>query len=86
MTNYIYPDNLKAKPTMWFWSLKDFVVVAFAALVAIVLLIHWHMIVPSVVVLLYGFLTVRLDDATIMDFLKYAVRYFLSTQQEYYWR
>ena len=86
MTNYIYPDNLKAKPTMWLWSLKDFVVVAFAALVAIVFLIHWHMIVPSVVVLLYGFLTVRLDDATIMDFLKYAVRYFLSTQQEYYWR
>ena len=59
---------------------------AFAALIAIVLLIHWYMIVPSVVVLLYGFLTVRLDDATIMDFLKYAVRYFISTQQEYYWR
>ena len=56
------------------------------ALVAIVFLIHWHKLVPFAGVLLYGFLTIRLDDATIMDFLKYAVRYFISTQQEYEWR
>ena len=84
--NYIYPENLKAKPTMWFWSLKDFVILGFGALVAIVFLIHWHKIGPAAGVLLYGFLTIRLDDATILDFLKYAVRYFITTQQEYRWR
>lgn len=84
--NYIYPENLKAKPTMWFWSLKDFVILAFAALIAIVILIHWHKVIPFAGVLLYGFLTIRLEDATILVFLKYAVKYFISTQQEYEWR
>lgn len=86
MMKYIYPENLKAKPTMWFWSLKDFVILAFGALVAIVFLIHWHKFVPFVVVLLFGFLTIRLDDATILDFLKYAVKYFITSQQEFRWR
>ena len=65
---------------------KMSVILGFGALVAIVFLIHWHKIVPAAGVLLYGFLTIRLDDATILDFLKYAVRYFITTQQEYRWR
>lgn len=84
--NYIYPENLKARPMMWFWSLKNFVVLAVLALIAVVCLIHLHKIAPSVVVLVYGFLTISVDEATILDFLKYAVRYFLTTQQEYEWR
>lgn len=84
--NYIYPENLKARPMMWFWSLKNFVVLAVLALIAVVCLIQLHKIAPSVVVLVYGFLTISVDEATILDFLKYAVRYFLTTQQEYEWR
>ena len=34
----------------------------------------------------FGFLTIRMDDTTVLDFLKYAVRYFISTQQYYEWR
>lgn len=84
--NYIYPENLKAKPTMWLWSLKNFVILAFCALVSIVFLIHWHKLIQFAFLMLYGFLTIRMDDATVMDFLKYAVQYFISTQQEYRWR
>ena len=84
--NYIYPENLKAKPTLWFWSLKHFVILAVGALVSIVLLIHLRLIYPAVGVLVYAFLTISLDEATILDFLKYAVRYFLTTQQEFEWR
>jgi hypothetical protein len=84
--NYIYPDNLKARPMMWFWSLKNFVILAVLALIAVVCLIHLHKIAPCVVVLVYGFLTISVDETTILDFLKYAVRYFLTTQQEYEWR
>ena len=84
--NYIYPDNLKAKPTMWLWSLKHFVIIGIGALISIVLLIHMHKVFPAVIVLTYGFLTIRLDDATILDFIKYAARYFITTQQDYKWR
>lgn len=84
--NYIYPENLKARPTMWFWSLKDFVILGIGALISIVFLIHLHKLVPAAIVMAYGFLTIRLEDATILDFIKYAGRYFISTQQEYRWR
>lgn len=84
--NYIYPENLKARPMMWFWSLKNFVILVVLALIAVVCLIHLHRIAPSVAVLVYGFLTINVDETTILDFLKYAVRYFITTQQEYEWR
>ena len=31
-------------------------------------------------------LTIRRDDTTILDFLCWAVRYFLTTQQLFFWR
>ena len=31
-------------------------------------------------------LTIRMDYATVLDFNRYAVRYFISTQQYYEWR
>ena len=71
---------------MWFWSLKDFVILGIGALISIVFLIHLHKLVPAAIVMAYGFLTIRLEDATILDFIKYAGRYFISTQQEYRWR
>lgn len=84
--NYIYPENLKARPMMWFWSLKHFVILAVGALASVVCLIHLHKIFPAAGVLIYGFLTISLDEATILDFLKYAVRYFLASQQKFEWR
>ena len=33
-----------------------------------------------------GFLTIRMDDTTVLDFIKYAARYFVSTQQYFEWR
>ena len=34
---------------------------------------------------LLGFLSIRLEDTTILDFIRYAVKYFISTQQIYFW-
>jgi hypothetical protein len=71
---------------MWFRSLKNFVIMGIGTLISIVFLIHLHKIVPAAIVLTYGFLTIRLDDATILDFIKNAARYFITTQQDYRWR
>lgn len=32
---YIYPDNLKAKATMWLWSLKDLAIVGIIILFSV---------------------------------------------------
>ena len=86
MTRYIYPQNLKAVANMWLWSLKDFVILGIAALLSIVILVELGLVLPAAATLVYGFLTIRMDETTILDFLKYAVRYFISTQQYYEWR
>lgn len=86
MTQYLYPQNLKATANLWLWSLKDFCILGIAALLSIVILVQMKIAVPAAVTLCYGFLTVRLDEITVMDFIRYAVRYFISTQQYYEWR
>ena len=37
------------------------------------------------VTLCFGFLSIRLENTTILDFIRYAVKYFISTQQTYFW-
>ena len=86
MTQYLYPQNLKATANLWLWSLKDFFFLVIAALLSIVILVQTRIVIPAAVTLCYGFLTIRMDDTTVLDFIKYAVRYFISTQQHYEWR
>ena len=38
MTQYIYPQNLKATANLWLWSLRDFVILAVAALLSVLAL------------------------------------------------
>ena len=85
-TRYLYPQNLKAKANLWLWSLRDFASLAIAALLSIVVLVELHWLVPAAATLCYGFLTIRMEDTTILDFLRYAVRYFITTQQYFEWR
>lgn len=86
MTRYLYPQNLKASANLWLWSLKDFCILGIAALLSIVILVNTRFLVPAVITLCYGFLTIRLDETTILDYIKYAVKFFISTQQYFEWR
>ena len=85
MTTYLYPQNLKATANMWLWSLRDFAIVSIAMLLSVLILANTRMVIPLAVTLCFGFLTIRLEETTVMDFIRYAVKYFISTQQEFYW-
>ncbi len=86
MTQYLYPQNLKATANLWLWGLRDFVILGVAALLSIALLVRLRMAVPLALTLCFGFLTIRLEDSTVLDFLIHAVRFFLSTQQYFEWK
>lgn len=86
MTQYLYPQNLKATANLWLWGLRDFVILGVAALLSIVLLVRLRMAVPLALTLCFGFLTIRLEESTVLDFLMFAVRFFLSTQQYFEWK
>lgn len=86
MTQYLYPQNLRATANLWLWSLKDFAILGVAALVSVVMLVQLRFFIPAAATLCFGFLTIRMDDTTILDFIRYAVHYLISTQQYYEWK
>lgn len=81
---YIYPQNMRASATLWLWSLKDFAIIAVGALFSAMVLATTRILIPAVFTAAYAFLSIRSEGTTVLDFLKYAVRYFISTQQVYY--
>ena len=83
---YIYPDNLKAAPTLFLWRLKDLAVIGIGALISIFAMAQMGFSIPLAVTLAYAFLAIRFDDTSILNFIKYAARYFFVEQQEFRWR
>ncbi len=82
---YIYPQNMRASATLWLWSLKDFAVIVVGALFSAMVLATTKILIPAVLTAAFAFLSIRSDETTILDFIKYAVRYFISTQQYFEW-
>lgn len=82
----MYPQNLKATANLWLWSLRDFVILSIAVLISAAIFINSGALLPSALSLCFGFLTIRKDDITVVDFLGYAARFFLTGQQYYEWR
>ncbi|MBD5112450.1 MAG: hypothetical protein HDT42_07990 [Ruminococcaceae bacterium] len=83
---YIYPDNLKTAPMLFLWRLKDLAVIGIGALISVFAMSQTGFTIPLIVTLVYAFLAIRFDGTSILDFIKYAVRYFFTEQQEYRWR
>lgn len=86
MKQYIYPQNLKATANLWLWGMRDFVILSIAALLSTVVLVQLGWLLPAALTLCFGFLTIRREDSTILDFVRWAIRYFITTQQLYSWR
>ena len=84
---YIYPDNLKGKSTMFLWTLRDMLVIIIGAVVSAALAALFDFVLPGVTVGVYAFLTLRIDnELNISDYIRFAFRFFVTTQQIYYWR
>ena len=86
MKHYLYPQNLRAKANLWLWGMKDFIILSIAVLISIVLLVKLGCLLPAAFTLAFAFLTIRKDEKKILEYMKYAVRYFLTEQQYYEWR
>lgn len=86
MARFLYPQNLKAKANMWLWGMRDLIILGICALLSVVAAVELGWLIPAAGTLCFGFLTIRKEDLTILDFIKYAIRYFISGQQYYEWR
>ena len=86
MRQYIYPQNLKAQAKLWLWKLRDIAIIGIALLISIFAVATVKLFLPLALTLVYAFLTIQLDDVSIMDFIKRAVKFFITTQQNYVWK
>ena len=80
MKTYIYPENLRASVKLWFWSIRDLIIICAGIVLSVIVLVNLWNIIP------YAFVTVRADDMSIMDYLFNAVKFFVTSQQLYLWR
>lgn len=82
---YIYPDNLRAKAKLWLWELRDVAIIGVGALLSVLALVQgWGMFL-LILTVLYAFLSIRMEDASILDFLRNAVCFLILEQQYYLW-
>ena len=86
MKQYIYPQNLKSQAQLWLWRLKDLVVLGAALLVSVLALSQLRFFLPLALTMVFAVLTMRFDDTSVLDYIKRAARYFVTTQQFYVWR
>jgi len=83
---YIYPDNLSAKAMLFLWELRDIAVLAIGCLLSVFTLARLGIVFPLVITAVYGFLTIRFDGTSILDFTRYASAFFITKRQIYEWR
>lgn len=83
---YSYPDNLKAKATLFLWELRDIGIIGVGVLFSVFALAKLLFLPPIVLTAAYAFLTIQFEGTSIMDFIRYAVSFFFLKQQTYEWR
>ncbi len=83
---FIYPDNLRAKAKLWLWELKDIAVIGIGFLLSVLALTQGAGMFLMVLTVLYAFLSIRMEGASILDFLRCAVCFLFLHQQYYEWK
>lgn len=83
---FIYPSDLKAKPKLWLWELKDLAIIGAGLFLSVLALTQGLGMLPLVASVLYGFLTIRVDGTSVLDFIHYAANFLFLRQQSYEWR
>ena len=68
---------------LWLWTLRDVAIIGIGLLLSVLALAQSGFLPPLVVTVLFAFLSIRVEDASILDFLRYAV-FFLFLKQQYY--
>lgn len=83
---YYYPDNMTAKATLWLWELRDIAIIGISLLISVLAITQAGLMFPLVLAVVYAFLSIRFDGVSILDFIRFAVSFFLMKPQHYEWR
>ena len=82
---YLYPNNLKGRPMLWLWHMKDVVVIGIILLLSIFIVIQFGFMLPLSLTIIHGILTLRVDHMSILDFFIHAIKFFILEPQTFTW-
>ena len=82
---YMYPDNLSAKPVVWFWELPDLAAIGIGGILAAAALTILNFIVPAVLTAVYAFLSMRIAETSVKEYIQKSFMFFIFGQQFYEW-
>ncbi len=77
---------MRTEAKLWFWGLKDIIILAIALTISVVSWAKLGFVLPAALTLIYGFLSMRLDDCSVLDFIKRAARFLITKQQYFEWK
>lgn len=77
---------MRTKAKLWFWNLRDVMIIGVALTVSVVSWAKLGFVLPAALTAVYGLLSIRLDEDAVIDYIKRAWRYFISTQQYFKWK
>lgn len=86
MKTYIYPQNLKASSRLWLWSIRDFLIICFGLILSVVIFTQVWSFLPFAITAVFAFISIRLEETTVIDYIFCAFRFFITAQQMYFWR
>ena len=70
---YIYPQNMRTQAKLWFWNLKDVIILAIALTISVVSWAKLGFILPAALTLGYAFLSIRMDEYSVLYQARMAV-------------
>ena len=88
MKTYIYPENLRANVKLWFWSVRDFIIICGGIILSVIVLVNLWNVLPFAATACFAFLSLRVGSTlknAIMDYIFNAVKFFVTSQQIFYW-
>ncbi len=83
---YIYPENLRAKPKLWLWELRDVAAAGIGGIHSVLALAQGLGRFPLVLTYLYAILSIRMEGDSILDFLRRAICFLFVHQQYFEWK
>ena len=86
LKTYIYPENLRSNVKLWFWSVRDFIIICGGIILSVVILVNFWNVLPFAATACFAFLSLRVDETAIMDYIFNAVKFFVTSQQLFLWR
>ncbi len=59
MKTYIYPENLRATVKLWFWNVRDFIIICTGVVISVMIFAKLWTPVPMAFTICHAFITLR---------------------------